>query len=116
MLDALSRVRPPATITIVSNAWPDIRTGLTAAGVSDLADSIVLSCEVGYAKPDPHIYELALHSVHATPADALFVDDAPGHVDAARSVGMSAHLHTDRAETLARIESFLEGAPASLQI
>jgi putative hydrolase of the HAD superfamily len=41
------------------------------------ADSVVLSCEVGCAKPDPRIYATALRGVGADPADALFIDDTP---------------------------------------
>jgi putative hydrolase of the HAD superfamily len=55
---------------ILSNAWPDMRAGLVDAGVLELADTVVLSCEVGCAKPDPRIYATALHSVRAEPADA----------------------------------------------
>jgi putative hydrolase of the HAD superfamily len=113
LLAGLRRVRGRATITVVSNAWPGIRAGMADAGLLDLADSIVLSCEVGCAKPDPRIYAIALHGVRADPADALFIDDTPGHVKAARSLGMSGHLHTRTSETLTRIEEFLERSPAA---
>jgi putative hydrolase of the HAD superfamily len=109
LLTELRRIRGRATITIVSNAWPDIRGGLADAGLLDLADTVVLSCEVGYAKPDPRIYMIALHSVRADPADALFIDDTPEHVNAARSLGMAGHLHTDTSETVTRIGTFVEG-------
>jgi putative hydrolase of the HAD superfamily len=71
LLTGLRRVRPRATITVVSNAWPDLRADIDRLG---LADSVVLSCEVGYAKPDPRIYAAALSTA---PADALFIDDTP---------------------------------------
>jgi putative hydrolase of the HAD superfamily len=109
LLAGLHRIRARATITIVSNAWPHIRAGMAGAGVLDLADTVVLSCEVGYAKPDPRIYATALHSVRADAADALFIDDTQAHVAAARSLGMSGHLHTGTGETLARIENFVGG-------
>jgi putative hydrolase of the HAD superfamily len=108
LVAGLRRIRARATITIVSNAWPDIRTGLADAGLLDLADTVVLSCEVGCAKPDPRIYSIALRGVGADPADALFIDDTPEHVDAARSLRMSGHLHTDTRETIARIATFVE--------
>jgi len=112
LLTELRHIRARATITIVSNAWPDIRASMAHAGLLDLADTVVLSCEVGYAKPDPRIYTIALHSVRADPADALFIDDTLEHVNAASSLGMSGHLHTDTRETLTRIERFVEGSPA----
>jgi putative hydrolase of the HAD superfamily len=110
LVATLRILRARATVTVVSNAWPDIRTDLEHL---DLADSIVLSCEAGVAKPDPRIFELALRTVTANPSDALFIDDTPGHVAAARSLGIAGHLHTDTAETLARIQRFVEGARRS---
>jgi putative hydrolase of the HAD superfamily len=108
LLAGLRRIRPQATITIVSNAWPGIRASMVEAGLLDLADTVVLSCEVGYAKPDPRIYAIALRSVRADPTDALFIDDTPDHVNAAMSLGMSGHLHTHTGETLRRIDEFVD--------
>lgn len=39
-----------------------------AVGMLDIADEIVLSCEAGYAKPDPRIYLTALDRLGAEPA------------------------------------------------
>jgi putative hydrolase of the HAD superfamily len=110
LLTGLRRLRSRATIAIVSNAWPDIRTSMANADVGGLADAIVLSCEVGYAKPHPRIYAIALERTGADPADALFIDDTPGHVDAARSLGMTGHVHIDPDETLTRIETFVHSS------
>jgi len=106
LLAGLHRLKGRATVTIVSNAWPDARGALAGAGVLDIADSVVLSCEAGCAKPDPRIFALALAGVGADPAEALFIDDTPGHVDAARALGMAGHVHTGTGETLRRIEEF----------
>ncbi len=53
------------------------------AGMPDIANAIVLSCEAGYAKPDVRIYQAALRKLAVAPSDALFIDDTPGHVTAA---------------------------------
>jgi putative hydrolase of the HAD superfamily len=50
---------------------------------------------------------VALERVGADPADALFIDDTPGHVAAATSLGMTGHVHTSSGDTLARIREFL---------
>ncbi len=65
---------------------------------------------MGYAKPDPRIYTAALDAIRTGPADALFIDDTPGHVEAARSLGMTGHLHTDTDVTLRRIDDFLHSS------
>ncbi|MFF3221553.1 HAD family hydrolase [Nocardia suismassiliense] len=107
LVAGLRRLHGFAKTAIVSNTWPQMRIRMANAGLLDLVDAIVLSCEVGYAKPDPRIYITALQCVGAHPAEALFIDDTPGHVAIARSLGMAGHLHTSTSDTLARILEFL---------
>jgi putative hydrolase of the HAD superfamily len=103
----LRRLRGQAGTAIVSNAWPGTRRRMARAGLLDIADEIVLSCEVGYAKPDPRIYRTALRRLAAEPDAALFIDDTPGHVAAAEALGLTGHVHTSAASTMARITGFL---------
>jgi putative hydrolase of the HAD superfamily len=103
----LRGLRGRARTAIVSNAWPHLRAEMTRAGVPDIADEVVLSCETGYAKPDARIYAAALRRLAIAPADALFIDDTPGHVAAAEALGMTGHLHTGAIGTITRIEGFL---------
>jgi putative hydrolase of the HAD superfamily len=103
----LRGLRGHAKTAIVSNAWPAMRTGMARAGVLDIADEIVLSCEIGYAKPDARIYAAALDRIAAEPGSALFIDDTPGHVAAAEALGMTGHLHASTGGTITRIGDFL---------
>ena len=103
----LRRLRGHAKTAIVSNAWPSARVGMSRAGMLDITDEIVLSCEAGYAKPDPRIYHAALRQLAASPGSALFIDDTPGHVAAAEALGIAGHLHTRTTSTITRIEDFL---------
>ena len=103
----LRRLPGRAKTAIVSNAWPGARARMSQTGMLGIADEMVLSCETGYAKPDPRIYQVALQRLQASPGDALFVDDTPGHVTAAESLGMTGHVHTNTADTITRIEDFL---------
>jgi hypothetical protein len=48
----LRGLRGRAKTAIVSNAWPGIRARMSQAGMLDIADQVILSCEAGYAKPD----------------------------------------------------------------
>jgi putative hydrolase of the HAD superfamily len=58
--------------------------------LDELFDDIVDSCEVGLRKPDARIYRLALDRLGIEdPAEAVFLDDWPGNVVAARRVGMT---------------------------
>jgi len=100
-------LRGRAKTAIVSNAWPQMRAAMARAGLLDIADEIVLSCEIGYAKPDARIYAAALDRLAADPGSALFIDDTAGHVAAAEALGMTGHLHASTSGTIARIGDFL---------
>jgi putative hydrolase of the HAD superfamily len=62
-------------IAIVSNCTENTRAMLVATGVDQLADELVLSCEVRSAKPEPEIYRYALAQLGVGPEAAVFVDD-----------------------------------------
>lgn len=107
LLAFLRSVQGRVRITIISNAWPHVRVRLTEDHVDEVAHEVVLSCEVGCAKPDPRIYRLALDRLGVAPERALLIDDTSGHVAAAVSAGLQAHLHVSRVCTIAAIEQFL---------
>jgi glucose-1-phosphatase len=49
----------------------------------------IYSCVLGTAKPDPLIYREALRRCKAKAGEAVYIDDVPAYVDAARSLGMA---------------------------
>jgi FMN phosphatase YigB (HAD superfamily) len=61
-------------------------------GLRDEADAVVLSFEVGVAKPDAGIYLTALERLRVAPDEAVFVDDQAAYCDGAKTVGMDAYL------------------------
>jgi len=62
-------------------------------------EDIVVSGEVKLVKPDPAIFRLAQARCGFTPEGTLFIDDSPGNVDAARSLGYDG-IHFKGAEAL----------------
>ncbi|HEX3646811.1 MAG TPA: HAD-IA family hydrolase [Pseudonocardiaceae bacterium] len=85
------------------------RHGLRTALVSNadsldvpdgLFDTVVISGEVGVAKPDRRIFQLAAERLGLEPAECVFVDDLAGYVLAAVQVGMVGVHHRDVATTL----------------
>lgn len=55
----------------------------------------VYSYEVGYRKPQPEIFQIALQRAQTTPQASLFIDDMPANVEQARSLGFHTILFTD---------------------
>ena len=62
-------------------------------------DGLVVSGEVGVAKPDPAIYRRLANDFGLTPSASVFIDDQPRNVEAAREAGFDALQFLD-AETL----------------
>lgn len=77
-------------IAIVSNCTENTRPMLVALGVAALADTLVLSCEVGSAKPAAEIFRYALDRLGVAAEAAVFVDDQPGFCTGSAAVGISA--------------------------
>ncbi len=74
----------------VSNCSENTRPLLDGLGLAPLVDALVLSCEVGAAKPHPEIFEVALERLAATAGDAVFVDDQQAYCDGASALGIRA--------------------------
>ena len=64
--------------------------------VVNLFDHHVLSCRVGYQKPNPLIYEKALAMANALPEETLYLDDIPAYVEAARKLGWKGICFRDK--------------------
>jgi len=68
-----------------------------------LLDTVVLSCDLSIAKPDPQIYAYCLERLGIAPSEALFVDDREDNVEAARRLGMHALAYTTTETLRARV-------------
>ena len=74
---------------IISNWDCTARDVLSAVGLINYFDPIIVSCEVGCSKPDPAIFNLALQTAAVDPRNCIYIgdnyyDDAVG----SRKVGM----------------------------
>jgi putative hydrolase of the HAD superfamily len=75
-------------VALISNCADTTRGLLESLGVIPLVDAVVLSCEVGSAKPSPEIYVTALADLGVAAADAVFIDDQPTFCMGAEAVGV----------------------------
>lgn len=101
-------LRPQYLTGIVSNSFVGARhREQEAYGFEDYTDTIVYSHEVGVAKPDPRIYEMATHRLDVRPAEVVFLDDREVCVEGARAVGMQAIQFIDTGQAIADIRALL---------
>lgn len=90
-IDLIRRLRGAYKTSVLSNADKTLVELLRSShGIYDLFDDVVVSADVGMAKPDPRIYALAAERLELSPDACVFIDDLPGNVEAARDAGMQA--------------------------
>ena len=96
-LSALGRLESDVVPVLVSNTnalhWEGVLR--VAPELPRVVPQRVLSFEVGAAKPDPAHYFTALARTGARAEDALYADDRPELVEAARTLGIDAFVVTD---------------------
>jgi putative hydrolase of the HAD superfamily len=61
-------------------------------------DQVLLSHELRMMKPEPAIFLEALRRLDSAAAETVFFDDIPAYVEAARSLGIQAHVFRSAAE------------------
>ena len=88
-LDALRERGLPLGV-ITNNESVHQRRKLVTVGLDDAFDAVVISGEVGVAKPDPAIFALACERLDVAPAEALHVGDLlDTDARAAQSAGLT---------------------------
>jgi putative hydrolase of the HAD superfamily len=90
----LARLRADgARLAVVSNWDVSLHDVLERTGLRRLVDAVVISAELGVAKPDPAIFRAALERLGADVAGAVHVGDSlEADVAGARAAGLEAVL------------------------
>ena len=106
---AVVRASELGDVTLLTN-----NGALTAKHLRTLAPELVpvfgehlhTSSEYSARKPDPVVFERVLAAYERDASEAFFVDDMPGNVAGAASIGITAHLYQSPAGLLRAIEDF----------
>jgi len=106
---AVERASELGDVTLLTN-----NGALTAKHLRTLAPDLVpvfgehlyTSSHYSARKPDPVVFERVLAAYGRQASEAFFVDDMPGNVAGAASIGITAHLYRSPAALLAAIEEF----------
>jgi epoxide hydrolase-like predicted phosphatase len=70
-------------------------------------DEVIVSGEIGFAKPSPEIYEIAAKQLGVSCDECIFIDDREVFVSAATSVGMTGIVYTDFVQLRKELASLL---------
>jgi epoxide hydrolase-like predicted phosphatase len=108
LVDYIRALRQAYKTGMLSNAWDDLRPVIENQWrISDAFEDIIISAEVGLAKPDPRIYQLAIERLGVLPDEAVFFDDVLENVQAARQVGLRAAQFENREQAIQELEQIL---------
>jgi putative hydrolase of the HAD superfamily len=111
LMEYIAGLRAGVRTALISNAWAGIRRVLGDGGGEAVFDAMVISAEVGLAKPDPSIFRLALERINVPAAAAVFVDDLPANLESARATGMRPILFNGTRRTIEAVDRALAAHP-----
>ena len=98
VIPLLEKLNERYKLALVSNFDhpPHIYSVLSELNLKKYFQSIVISGEVGYKKPDPKIFTLALNYVRLHPHEVIHVGDTQADVEGANAAGVySIHIKRD---------------------
>ncbi|HZP35152.1 MAG TPA: HAD family phosphatase [Methylomirabilota bacterium] len=92
---------------LLSNSGPEVMARVRAErDLEARFDAVIVSCEVGLAKPDPAIFHLCLDRLRLPARSVLFVDDRADNIEGAARVGLRT-LHFDAPGAVDRLRAAL---------
>jgi len=107
VLDLIRKLRGRYKLAILSNAPPDLTRWLADWEMRDLFEVVFCSGDEGMIKPDPAAFKLTLERLGVEPGGAVFIDDTPEHVEAARKLGIQGIIFTTAAALKDDLTKFL---------
>jgi epoxide hydrolase-like predicted phosphatase len=107
LLNYIRSLRGKYKTGLISNNWGDLRESLVREKFDDAFDTIIISAEVGVAKPDPKIFQIALKQAGVRPNEAVFVDDFYANIEGCEKVGMKGIHFKDAPSTMQQLKLLL---------
>ena len=107
LLDYLRSLRGKYKTGLISNAWGDLRDYIVKEKFDDAFDKMIISAEVGAAKPEPKIFQIALEQLGVRPKEAVFVDDFLINIEGCEKVGIKGIHFKDPGSALQQLKKLL---------
>lgn len=107
ILNFLRSIKPKYKTGLISNAWSGLRDYIVREKFDDAFHHMVISAEVGVAKPDARIFHIALEQLQVKAKEAVFVDDVLENIETCEKVGMKGVHFTDPASAIEQVRGML---------
>lgn len=102
-------LKPQYKIGLLSNIGQDfIQKLFDEHDLHDLFDTVVLSSNVGYIKPDPEIYQIMLEQLDVPADTAIMIDDREPNCQGAEAVGMKSIFYQSYDQMVKELNTFLK--------
>lgn len=95
LVELLYELKPHYTIGLLSNASRKLRAKLDDLKLTPLFDTILISSEIGYAKPSHEAFRFAIEQFGVPASEIVFIDDNDRNIEAAREDGLLTMHYTD---------------------
>ena len=107
LFSKITELKSTYKIGVLSNASEDWMDVLFTEQQRALFDGVVLSFEVGAAKPHPKAYHAICDKLHVLPQEAIFVDDIERYATGAKDIGMKGVWFRDNQQLFTELEMLL---------
>ena len=107
ILAFLRSLRGKVITGLISNAWSDLRDYIVREKFDDAFDHMVISAEVGTAKPGARIYQVALEQAGVSSNEAVFVDDFIENIEGCEKLGIRGIHFRESQAALRQVKALL---------
>jgi HAD superfamily hydrolase (TIGR01509 family) len=95
MLELIGRLRKCYQVVCFTNTEPEVAELNRRNGLFDYFERAFISSEMGLRKPDPKSYKKVLDELYIKPQQAVFIDNDPNNVEAAKRIGINGIVYRD---------------------
>jgi epoxide hydrolase-like predicted phosphatase len=100
-------LKPKYKVGLISNAWSGLRAYIERERFAGAFDHMIISAEVGVAKPSAKIFQIALEQLKVQAKEAIFVDDFIENIEACNNIGMRGIHFKDSESAIKQIKTLL---------
>lgn len=94
-------------VALLSNYATDLREKLLKLSIVELFETVIISGEVGYQKPDPQIFRILCEKMEIKPEEFVFIDDSFKSLEGAEEIGYTPILFTSNKQLKEDLEKIL---------